>query len=182
MRYEKEIILKNGKACILRSAAADDAREMLDAFLTAHAETDFLRTYPDENTMTVEDEGRFLKEKLESAREIEICAVADGRIVGSAGIECVGEKRKTRHRAELGISILQAYWGLGIGRALTQACIECAKNAGYAQLELDVLAENERAAALYRSLGFIEFGRNPKGFRSDRNVWQEVVLMRLELE
>ena len=47
--------------------------------------------------------------------------------------------------------------------------------------ELEVAADNERAAALYQSEGFAEYGRNPKGFRSRRCGWQEVVLMRREL-
>ena len=34
--------------------------------------------------------------------------------------------------------------------------------------------------ALYESVGFVEYGRNPKGFRSRLTGWQEVVLMRLE--
>ena len=75
----------------------------------------------------------------------------------------------------------KAYWGLGIGRAMTEACIECAKTAGYVQLELEAVAENEHALALYRSVGFAEYGRNPKGFRSRISGWQAVVLMRLEL-
>ena len=29
--------------------------------------------------------------------------------------------------------------------------------------------------------GFVEYGRNPKGFRSRLTGWQELVLMRLEL-
>ena len=73
------------------------------------------------------------------------------------------------------------YWSLGIGRALTEACIECAGAAGYVQLELEAVAENKSALALYRSVGFQEYGRNPKGFRSRLTGWQELVLMRLEL-
>jgi hypothetical protein len=49
------------------------------------------------------------------------------------------------------------------------------------QLELEAVAENEHALALYRSVGFAEYGRSPKGFRSRISGWQEVVLMRLEL-
>ena len=103
----------------------------------------------------------------------------DGKVEGCAGIKCVGRKEKIRHRAEFGISVDQAYWGLGIGRALTVACIECAKKAGYIQLELEVVAENRSAIALYESVGFEEYGRNPKGFCSRFTGWQEVVLMRL---
>ncbi len=73
------------------------------------------------------------------------------------------------------------HWGLGIGSALTEACIECARKAGYTQLELVVLADNERAIAMYRKAGFIEFGRNPKGFNSRISGYSETVHMRLEL-
>ena len=31
------------------------------------------------------------------------------------------------------------------------------------------------------SEGFVQYGRNPKGFRSRYSGWQELVLMRLEL-
>ena len=103
-------------------------------------------------------------------------------MVGSAGIGRIGGKEKVRHRAEFGISVDKAWWGLGIGRALTQACIECAKAAGYAQLELEVVADNRRAVALYESEGFAEYGRNPKGFLSRFTGWQELVLMRRELD
>ena len=44
------------------------------------------------------------------------------------------------------------------------------------------MAENKSAIALYERAGFVEYGRNPKGFRSRFTGWQEVVLMRLELE
>ena len=105
----------------------------------------------------------------------------DGKVAGTAGIDAVGTKYKVRHRAEFGISLLKEYWGLGIGRALTEACIQCAKEAGYAQLELTVVAENERAIALYESVGFLEYGRNPRGFLSRTSGFQELVYMLLEL-
>ena len=57
-----------------------------------------------------------------------------------------------------------------------------AKNAGYEQLELDVVADNKKAVALYKSVGFTEYGRNPFGFRSRLTVRQELILMRLELD
>ena len=155
---------------------------MYDIFTQTHGETDYLLTYPDENSFTVEQEGEFLKAKDESPNEIEIIAVIDGKIVGNAGIEAIGSKDKVKHRASFGISVEKKNWGSGIGRALTEACIECAKKAGYVQLELDAVAENEHALKLYRSVGFVEYGRNPKGFRSRYSGFQEMVLMRLELE
>lgn len=182
MKYCKRVILKNGVEAELRSAAVSDAEAVLDNFNQAHAETDFLLSYPGEKTFTVAEEADFLREKEESPDEVEIAAFIDGRIAGTAGINSVGHREKIQHRAEVGISILQEFWGLGIGRALMEACIECAENAGYSQLELSVVADNQRAYALYEKLGFCEFGRNPRGFRSRTGEYQELVDMRLELK
>jgi ribosomal protein S18 acetylase RimI-like enzyme len=182
MEYNSTVTLKDGRACTLRNGTASDGQALLDVFNLTHEQTDYLLTYPGEHSYTAQQEADFLKEKTDSADEIELLAELDGVIVGTAGIGCVGRREKTRHRAEFGISVDKAYWGLGIGRALTEACIECAKKAGYAQLELEVVAENRSAIGLYESEGFVEYGRNPKGFRSRLTGWQEVVLMRLETE
>jgi len=129
----------------------------------------------------VKQESQFLKEKTESKNEIQLVAVVDNVIVGTAGINAVGTKYKVRHRAEFGISIAKEFWGLGIGQALTTACIECARAAGYIQLELNVVADNVRALSMYKKVGFVEYGRNPKGFNSRLAGFQEVIYMRLEL-
>ena len=181
MKYNQKILLKNGKEAWLRNGDADDGRIVYDVFNATHAETDYLLTYPDENSFDPEQEARFLEEKTRSSDEIEIIAMVDGRVAGTAGIEAVGRCYKVKHRAEFGIGILKEYWGLGLGKALTKACIQCAKEAGYAQLELNVVAENSAAISLYKSLGFIEFGRNPRGFNSRTSGYQELVYMLLEL-
>ena len=180
MEYYKKIPLKDGRECILRNGTPADAQAVLDNFILTHAETDFLTSCPDEIHFTVEKEEQFLKSRTESDCEIEILAEVDGRVVGTAGIDRIGGYAKVKHRAGFGISIERDAWGLGIGRALTKACIECAEKAGYTQLELEVVAANTRAAALYESEGFIEFGRNPRGFCLG-NSYQELVLMRRAL-
>ena len=131
--------------------------------------------------MDAEQESRFLARKAESPNEIEVIALMEGKIVGTAGIDAVGAFYKLRHRAEFGVNILKEYWGLGVGRALMEACIQCAREAGYAQLELSVVTENTRAIALYQKAGLVEFGRNPRGFRSRTSGFQQIVFMRLEL-
>ena len=181
MKYKQNVILKNGKEALIRNGDAQDGLAVFEVFNQTHAETDYLLSYPDENSYDSEQEAKFLAEKTQSRNEIELIATIDGKVVGSAGIEAVGKKDKLKHRASFGISILKEFWGLGLGKALTQACIKCAKEAGYVQLELDVVAENIRALDLYKSLGFVEYGRNPKGFNSRICGFQELVYMRLDL-
>ena len=181
MKYYKKIQLKDGRECILRNGAENDAHSVLENFILTHEQTDYLLTYPDENTMTVEQEREYLKKKEKSGNEIEIIAEIDGVIAGLAGIDAIGDKDKIRHRADFGISIDKTYWNLGIGTALIAACIECAKIAGYEQIELNVVAENEAAVAVYKKAGFMEFGRNPRGFKSRLTGYQEIIFMRKEL-
>ena len=181
MKYSKTVRLKDGRTCMIRNGTQQDAQGVWDNFVLTHGETEFLTTYPEEVNYTLEQEEAYLMQKEESDRDAALLAEVDGKVGGTAGIDGSKAAEKTRHRAHVGSSIAKAWWGLGIGRALTEACIKCAREAGYLQLELEVVADNHRAMELYKSVGFMEYGRNPKGFRSRNSGWQENVLMRLEL-
>ena len=181
MKYFKTITLKDGRKCTLRNGEERDGQVVIANFLLTHEQTDYLLTYPDESTMTAEQEGQFLQKRADSDNGIEILAEVDGVVTGLAGFSAVGDKEKIRHRADFGISVDRHYWNLGIGTALMHACIECARAAGYEQIELNVVAENATAIAMYEKAGFVEFGRNPKGFKSRFTGYQEVVYMRMEL-
>lgn len=181
MKYERKITLKDGKEALIRNGDRSDGEAVFEVFNRTHAQTDYLLSYPDENSFDPEQEAQFLEEKTKSPNETELIAIVDGKIAGTAGIEAVGNKYKVKHRAEFGISVLNEYWGLGLGKALTESCIQCAKDAGYDQLELNVVAENDIALSLYRGLGFEEFGRNPRGFNSRISGYQELVYMMLKL-
>ena len=182
MEYNRTIILKDGRECVLRNGVPEDARQVIDCFLLTHGETDYLASYPDECRLTMDMETEYLRTRRESPDELMLLAEVDGRVVGTAGVDRIGRTEKTRHRANFGISIERAYWGLGLGREMLRVCVECARKAGYAQLELEVVGSNERALALYESEGFVVYGRNPRGFRSRQEVWQELVHMGLALD
>lgn len=181
MKYHKIIMLKNNRECCLRSGDEKDGPAVLENFSLTHSQTDYLLSYPDENSFDAVEEGRLLERKAESGNEAEIIAAVGDQVAGTAGIEAIGTKYKVRHRARFGISVAKEFWGLGIGRALMNACIECAVNAGYEQLELDVAAENTRAISMYKKAGFVEYGRNPKGFKSRSAGFQELIYMKLDL-
>lgn len=181
MKYTGKIKMKNGQECTIRNATYEDGQQVSELYAKVHDETDYLLAYSDEHAFDVEGESEFLKGREESSKDIMLLAVVDGKIVANAGISGIGNKDKVKHRAEFGISVLKEYWGLGIGRNLMKVCVECAKKAGYKQLELEVVADNAKACKMYKSAGFVEFGRNPKGFLSRYSGYQEVVSMRLEL-
>ncbi len=181
MKYESQIQLKNGKILDLRSGRESDGKAALEVFRQTHGETEYLLTYPEESILDERQEADFLRKREESPFEVEILAWVEGKLAGLAGIERMGNQCKIQHRAEFGISILEEYWGLGIGSALLSTCIDCAKKASFLQLELSVVAENTRALFMYKRAGFREYGRNPRGYRRKQGEFQELVHMRLEL-
>ena len=81
--------LKNGKEAVLRNGTAADAEAALANFVLTHAETDYLLTYPDESKFDAAQEAAFLERKTNSTNEIEILALVDGKVAGTAGIEAL---------------------------------------------------------------------------------------------
>ena len=78
MQYTKTLTTKTGSELYLRNGDAPDGCAALAVFNKTHAETEYLLTYPDESSMTAEQEAEFLAQATKSAREIEILAFVDG--------------------------------------------------------------------------------------------------------
>ena len=118
MTFEKTVTLKDGRNCLLRNGVTSDGKAVLDVFNRTHEETDYLLTYLDENCFTASQEADFLQRKTDSANNVEIIAVVDDVVVGTAGIDALGMRDKIKHRAVFGIAITKEFWGLGIGKYL----------------------------------------------------------------
>ena len=84
MTYRNTITLKDGRECVLRNGTVADGRAALANFILTHEQTDFLLTYPEETTMTTEEEAQFLAKREASVDEIEIVAEAGGNIAGQS--------------------------------------------------------------------------------------------------
>lgn len=182
MRFEeKTVSLKDGRRVTLKSAEPKDAQKMIDYMRLAFSETDFLLRNPDEVTFTLEQEEGILQGMLENPRAMMLCAMAEGRVVAAANLGPVGSLRKVRHRANLGISVLKAFWGQGLGSLLMQEIILSARAMGYLQLGLQVAADNARAIRLYERCGFVRVGCIPQAFRLDNGQYQDEALMEIRL-
>nr|WP_330377073.1 GNAT family N-acetyltransferase [Butyrivibrio sp. WCE2006] len=70
------------------------------------------------------------------------------------------------HRCDVAIALYKEYCGYGIGKAMLQTVLDVAKSIGYEQAELEVMAENKDAIAMYEKLGFFFFMRNCQFHRS----------------
>lgn len=178
MKYHKTAFeLKNNITCILRSALPEDAQDILVYKYKAASETYFLIRYPDEVSTNIEEETSSLLDFANAVDKINLLSIIDEKIVGFCHISPTSLRRKVHHRAQMGITVLQDYWGKGLGRLLMYEAVACARSLGYEQLELGVFSDNMRAISLYKSLGFKTYGTTPRAFKLEDGSYRDELLM-----
>ena len=176
-----EIRDKRGQIVILRNAEESDAEDLIQYLRVVSAETPFLVREPEEITLTVGQEREFLRGKKESERELMLIAIANGKHIGNCSVMQLGTNRRYAHRCQIGIALYQEFCSRGIGRKMIEVALERAKEAGYEQAELEVIAGNERAISLYKQLGFEEFGVFPDNIKYKDGSYADAVWMMKKL-
>jgi len=99
---------------------------------------------------------RFVLDSLK-AGAVHVVAVADGEVIGWCDLRPKAAPT-LRHTAVLGMGIVAAYRGQGIGSRLLATALELARAHGIRRAELSVRSDNAPAIALYRRFGFVEEG------------------------
>ena len=152
----QKITLKDGRVCVLRTPRAEDGAALLDYMLRCNGETEYVLSYPDEFSLTAEQEGAFAEAQAQTPDRLMITCFDGGRAVGNAQIS-FDHRDKLRHRATVGVGILREYWRQGIATRLMELLIAQAQaRPGVECVTLEYIEGNERARALYEKLGFQE--------------------------
>jgi ribosomal protein S18 acetylase RimI-like enzyme len=110
---------------------------------------------------------------------ITVVAEADGRPVGSCTIQPISATKdgELGHVGELGILVDHRYRGRGAGSALLIHALERARGP-FEIVRLAVFANNTRAIELYRRMGFVLYGRLPRGVRrGDQYIDEEFMFL-----
>lgn len=163
-----------------REATTDDASGLLLHLSSVGGETDNL-SY-DENTFSIseERERRFIERFQKSKNDIMLVALYCDKVVGNAIVERNKTKRYS-HRAEISITVMKEFWGLGIGSHLMQMMIDFSKETGIEILYLEVRSDNKRAISLYKKFGFSRIGTYESFFKIDGEYY-DADLMILNLK
>ena len=155
----------------LRRVELDDAHELWEATLAMALDGRGMVLDPDEVSLdrTRKNVARFV-ERGEQA--LMLVAEVEGVVVGAADIWPL-PRRRLAHVAEFTMGLHPEHQGRGLGRQLAQACVAWADERGILRLQLMMRADNDRAKALYTSLGFAlestrrDFMRLGEGFVDD---------------
>ena len=110
---------------------------------------------------------------------VQFVAVDGSLIIGWADI-FPGWADAVKHCGSLGMGVLPARRGQGVGKGLLQACLAKARAKGITRVELEARADNERAIKLYERLGFQHEATKRQAMRFD-GVYYDAVQMSLLL-
>lgn len=182
MRYEERTArLKDGSALLLRAILPDDAGAMLVFLDQITCESPFMLRSPGEITLSLAQEEAHLQQVLDSPRDIYVGAVLGGVLVANLSVRAHGSRAKVRHRADLGLAVLQDHWSRGLGSILMEVGVAHARAQGFEQLELEVFSGNQRALALYQKFGFSAWGSTRQAFKLPDGSYQDDIKMGLFL-
>lgn len=147
-------------------------RDALDVVARERKYLAFLEAPPLEST------AEFVRNNIKNDY-VQFVAVSDGKVVGWCDIMPRNSRPVMAHVGVLGIGLLPAFRGCGIGRRLMTAALDKARAKNLTRIELGVREGNDNAMALYKKTGFQVEGLQKKAFRIDgvyENVYQMALL------
>ena len=104
------------------------------------------------------DETRSFLASLAEMRGVQIIALDESMVIGWCDVT-VMPFEGMRHVARLGMGLLPAYRGQGLGMRLLREVLSRAFAGGLLRIELEVFASNLAAIRLYEQEGFVTEGR-----------------------
>jgi RimJ/RimL family protein N-acetyltransferase len=123
------------------------------------------------------DASRAFVEDARGRGMVQYVAAADSGIVGWCDI-IPHPWEGFRHSGRLGMGVVAAFRGQGIGRRLLDATVHAAQQAGLTRIELEVFSSNTNAIQLYERYGFVHEGVHRRGRIIDGRV-EDVLIMGL---
>ncbi|PSK93434.1 GNAT family N-acetyltransferase [Taibaiella chishuiensis] len=177
MKYPSiQATLKNGLDVTVSRCREEDAPGFIAMVKTYLSDSPCIPMLPEEFAHSIEEQQALIRRFAAQENSLALVARHEGQIVGN--IELTGSPRlMMRHTAMVGMGMLRAWRGCGLGTLLLREVINWAVgNPVLEKLWLEVYAENEAGLQLYRRCGFEEMGRSPGFFKRD-GIYSDKVLM-----
>jgi RimJ/RimL family protein N-acetyltransferase len=168
---------KRDETVAIRVADVIDARQILELSKTVVAEDIYQLLTLKELDITVTSEENWIISYRGHPNRLILVAEIDDEIVGLLDF-CNGNRDRTAHAGEFGMSMAKSFRGLGIGTRLLQTFIEWAEgNHTIEKINLTVHSNNIRARALYARMGFAIEGIKKSEIKYEDGQYVDAVLM-----
>jgi GNAT superfamily N-acetyltransferase len=158
----------SSKTTVIRTLTADDVEEVRWALYAALAWSPDRQLPPLERTLQHPEVARY-HQRWGRQGDLGVIATMDGDLVGVAYCRLFtaddhGHGYLDDETPEIAVAVRDGYRGRGLGERLLIELAQVARGAGFARLSLSVDSGN-RAAHLYRRVGYREISRDEHGIR-----------------
>ena len=160
---------------VFREAETDDAEEMISYLNIVGGESDNLMHGPDGFKAPIEAVKRRIQASHDADNSVILIALAGEKIIARAELDGYPGAR-LHHNARFSISVRKDYWNMKIGTTLMTKIIERARKMNLLNIELEVVADNQAAIALYHKMGFSDVGVYKNYWFAD-NVYSDAIIM-----
>ncbi|WP_442600303.1 GNAT family N-acetyltransferase [Neobacillus sp. D3-1R] len=161
----------------LRTGNINDAEAVLELEKEVFLENEYMISVIEEFEETSEQLRNWIGEILENKRKQLIVAEINGKVVGMIVFRSNSTKRLS-HTGSFTAMVKKEYRNQGIGKLLIKELLNWAEqNPLIEKVSLGVLSTNQRAIALYKSMGFIEEGRKIKEVKFSQDIYVDDILM-----
>ncbi len=130
------------------------------------------------DVITKEDEDKAVKAMVQQVvekRGLVLILFVNDVLAGISNISS-GSRGAIKHRGGFGISLRPQFRGKGYGRLLMETILDITKKhmPDLEKVTLTCFVTNENAKALYKKLGFVEYGRLPEGLKRKGKTYEEI--------
>lgn len=170
-------LVKENKDFIIREVQVSDAESLNNYIKIIFSSTDQLLTTIEEFTDTVNRQKDWIKTSINNPTSIIFIAQMDNHIIGLLDFRAK-QRKKIEHTGEFAVSVHPDYQNKGIGRKLIETLLVWATiNPVIEKVFLTVFSSNIKAISLYKSLGFIEEGRQVKAIKQHAGEYIDLIMM-----
>ena len=167
-----------GERVTLRALRPEDVEVLwkywADLDVSTRASTNAPRPY------TLQETQAFFEELAKKEELVRFVIEVDGAVVGDCSLHDID--KHSRH-CEVGIAIGKPHWSQGYGQEALGLLVDFAfKHHNMHRVALEVLADDDRAVACYRKVGFVEEGALRKRDWSNGKYHDVLVMGILEEE
>lgn len=169
-----EMITKSGKKIIFRIIKKIDVKNLVKYINEIIKENTYISL---NKKITIKEELKWIEGELGKIKKnqgIILVSCYKKKIIGIANITKLINKQN--HVGGLGISIAKNFRNEGIGKYVMKLLDKLARKINIKILRLEVFSNNERAIHVYEKMGYVKYGKLPKGIKHRREYVDDVMM------
>ena len=178
MEEIQRFLNRNGEEITLRPAEPDDAESIIKALKSFAPERSYVLM--EQFGKGVDAEREYISKLSRNNNLLLVGVAGDNQVIGI--LEAIqsdgGQRPETAHVLNIGLHLIEAFRGFGIGSRMLQYTEEWAREHKFRELETSVFTTNKRSLNLFRKAGFLNECTKAKRIRIGNEFVDEVSICR----